>query len=93
MYTAQPATEWRKRIAHGASRGIASARDLPSPSGAKDTTQPPLSPRWGSPVRTRQSPTARAVGYVLTPLSGLRHSTIIREEPYYPAYPEKKGSG
>ncbi len=77
----QSATEWREKIAHGVSRGIPSAHVLLSPSGAEDTAWSDLSPLQGSPAHARPDPTARTVGYVLTPLRGLRHSPEFREEP------------
>ncbi len=47
MHSTQPATEWRKILAHGASRGNTWTGALLSPIGAKDPSRLLLSPRWG----------------------------------------------
>jgi len=65
------ATEWRKRVAHGVSRGLSALFEI-SPGGAAEKPRSftnSLSPLRGL-FRSEQLPTAGAVGYSLTPFHG-----------------------
>ena len=68
-----PSADGRKRVAHGVSRGYANPPSPPSP-------LPPARERGAEGGVRAPSPRAGALGYDLTPLSGLWNGHPKRED-------------